>query len=131
MILWPCKKSLKWGQCLSVLKMRSCSPKFIEFFPGSWSPKHLHISLMVYRFLCCGGSYKITVVCPFFSSAVLSEMTHLSFFVFWHDGKLLEYLKTGRALFSTKIRFWPNWAKRAQIGPKIFFFYFLKSLLKI
>ena len=42
----------------------------------------------------------------------------------------MEYLKTGRALFSMKIHFWPIWAKRAQIGPKIIFLNFL-SLLKI
>ena len=42
----------------------------------------------------------------------------------------MEYLKTGGALFSMKIHFWPIWAKRAQIGPKIIFLNFL-SLLKI
>ena len=41
------KKSLKWGQCFSVLKIGSCWSELTELFPGRWSPKYLHISLMV------------------------------------------------------------------------------------
>ena len=47
MILWPIKKSLKWGQCLSVLKIGSCWSELTELSPGRWSPKYLHIRLKV------------------------------------------------------------------------------------
>ena len=73
MILWPYKKSLKWGQCLSVLKIGSCWSELTELFPGRCSPKYLHIRLKVYWFLCCWGFYKITVVSPSISSAFMSR----------------------------------------------------------
>ena len=36
----------------------------------------------------------------------------LGFSDFWQDDKQLEYLKTGRALFSMEIHFWPNLSKK-------------------
>ena len=48
---------------------------------------------------------------------------------FLHDGRYLEYLKTGRGFFlPRKFIFAQIWAKRAKNGSKIYFFWiFLKN----
>ena len=47
-IVWPYKNSIKWGQCLSVLKIRSCWCELTELLPGRWSPKYLHIKVQAF-----------------------------------------------------------------------------------
>ena len=67
------------------------------------------------------GSYKITVVCLFRLSVhhfgIFVRNGSLVFSGFLHIGKLLEYLKTYRALFSRKILFCPHLIKK---DPKWF-----------
>ena len=67
-------------------------------------------------------------VCP--SLWRFSQKLLNSFFYFWHDGRQLENLKTGKSSLLRENSFFAQvWVKRVQNGPKIGFFWdFLKKL---
>ena len=77
------------------------------------------------------GSYKIIAVClSIHQCSIFLRNESLVFSDFWYDGKSLEYLKTGRGLFSKKIYFWPNLSKKGPKWPQNDFVRFFQKFIK-